>query len=62
MITIHLDGPQGNVFYILAVAEKIAVKHGIADFESIEREMKSSDYTNALDVFRKYFSEYAELI
>ena len=59
-ITIDLTGPQGNAFYLLGMAKKLANQ---LDFpaEFIMNEMKSGDYENLLQVFDSYFGSFVTL-
>lgn len=56
-IEIDLTGPQGNVFYLLGIAEKLAHKLD-KDSEDILNRMQSSDYENAVNVLEKEFGDY----
>lgn len=58
---IDLDGPHGNVFYLLAQAKYLASDLDL-QFEDIEREMKSGNYTDAVNTFDRYFGDYVILI
>ena len=55
-ITINLNGPEGNVFTLLGYATSFSKQLGI-DSQPILAEMMSKDYTNAVQVFNKYFGE-----
>jgi hypothetical protein len=59
-ITIDLTGPQGNAFYLLGMAKKLATE---LDFpaEFIMNEMKSGDYENLIKVFDHYFGSVVTL-
>lgn len=59
-IEIDLTGPDGNAFYLLGMARKLAIKLNL-DGEAICNEMKTGDYENLLKVFDKYFGEYVTL-
>jgi len=56
-LVIDLTGPQGNAFYLLGTASKLAKQLGL-DVDRITAEMQSSDYENLVSVFDKYFGEY----
>lgn len=58
--TIDLDGPNGNVFYLLGTAKKYGQLIG-GDYDKIIEEMTSSDYYNAVRVFNKYFGSFVVL-
>jgi hypothetical protein len=58
--TIDLDGPNGNVFYLLGTAKKYGRLIG-SDYDKIIEEMTSGDYYNAVRVFNKYFGSFVVL-
>ena len=59
-ITIDLTGPQGNAFYLLGTAKKLANQLGLNDVEIME-EMQSGDYENLIQVFDKNFGSFVTL-
>ena len=59
-IEIDLTGPQGNAFYLLGTAKKLANQLGL-DSDEILNEMKSGDYENLLQVFDKNFGMFVTL-
>ena len=59
-IVIDLTGPQGNAFFLLANASKLAKQLGLNPFQVLE-EMKSGDYEHLITVFDKYFGDYVTL-
>lgn len=59
-IEIDLTGPQGNAFYLLGAARKLA-KQLDRDPEPILAEMQSSDYENLVAVFDREFGEFVTL-
>ena len=59
-IVIDLTGPQGNAFFLLANASKLAKQLGLNPFLILE-EMKSGDYEHLITVFDKYFGDYVTL-
>lgn len=59
-IEIDLTGPQGNAFFLLGTATKLARQLGLNDVEIME-EMKSGDYENLLQVFDKHFGSIVTL-
>ena len=59
-IVIDLTGPQGNAFFLLANASKLAKQLGLNPFLILE-EMKSGDYEHLIEVFDKYFGDYVTL-
>ena len=60
-IEIDLTGPQGNAYYILGVAQKLAEQMWWKDWKDIETRMKSGDYENLLQVFDEEFGEHVIL-
>jgi hypothetical protein len=59
-IEIDLTGPQGNAFYLLGTAKKLANQLGL-DSDEILNQMKSGDYENLLQVFDKNFGMFVTL-
>ena len=59
-VIIDLTGPEGNVFSLLARAQRFSNQLGL-DGDSILSEMKSSDYENLIQVFDKYFGDWVIL-
>lgn len=53
-ITIDLDGPQGNVFHLLALGANLA-RQCCIDEHALIQEMKQSDYTHAVLTLDKHF-------
>lgn len=60
-IEIDLTGPDGNVFYLLAMAKKLAKtlndrrENEYLVWDEIKEDMMSSDYDHAVDVFEEHF-------
>ena len=54
VMTIDLDGPNGNAFYLLGTAQKLAKQCGMYDV-MITEEMQSGDYMNLVKTMDKYF-------
>jgi hypothetical protein len=54
MIEIDLTGPQGNAFFLIGTAMKLARQIGF-DAETIRSEMTAGDYENLIKVFDSYF-------
>ena len=54
IIRIDLDGPNGNAFYLLGTAQKLAKQCGMDDV-MITEEMQSGDYMNLVKTMDKYF-------
>jgi hypothetical protein len=59
-IEIDLTGPQGNVFFLIGTARNLAKQLGL-DSASIQKEMMSGDYENAVNVFDKNFGSFVTL-
>ncbi len=59
-IIIDLTGPDGNAFFLLGTARKLAKQLGIPH-QPIEDEMMSGDYENLLEVFDKNFGSFVIL-
>lgn len=59
-LSIDLTGPEGNVFYLMGTARKLAKQLG-KDPEDIVNRMKSSDYENAVNVFEEEFGNIITL-
>lgn len=59
-IIIDLTGPQGNAFFLLGMAGKLAGKLG-KDGEVIIKRMKSSDYDHLVEVFNDEFGDHVDL-
>lgn len=57
---IDLTGPDGNAFYLLAVAEDFAKQLNL-DSKTILDEMRESDYENLIQVFDDYFGKFVIL-
>ena len=60
IIEVDLTGEQGNVFYLLGLAQKLCKATGI-NFSEVKQKMCSSDYENAIQVFDNYFGEIVVL-
>lgn len=66
-ITIDLNGPQGNAFFLLGQAKMWTrqLKDVDADrynWDRIQSEMTSGDYDHLLRVFTEYFGEFVEFV
>lgn len=56
-LEIDLTGPQGNAFFLLGTAKKLAGQLG-KDWEDINKRMRSGDYESLLKVFEEEFGDY----
>jgi hypothetical protein len=61
MITLNLNGPEGNVFALMGTAKNLAKQLDMNATEIIN-EMRAGDYNHALDVFEKHFGSVVEFI
>lgn len=59
-IVIDLNGPQGNAFFLLGYADRLAKQLDL-DVPPILAAMKAGDYENLLQVFDYYFSDFVIL-
>ena len=59
-ITIDLTGPQGNAFFLIGTATKLARQLDLNEYEVLN-EMKSGDYENLLQVFDRHFGSFVTL-
>lgn len=59
-IVIDLTGPQGNAFFLLGTARKLAKQLGIPH-QPIEDDMMSGDYENLIQVFDDNFGSFVIL-
>jgi len=57
---IDLQGPEGNAYNILGVAQQLAKDIGL-DFQQIQKEMQSDDYEHLIETFDEYFGDYVDL-
>lgn len=55
-IVIDLNGPEGNAFYLISLASRLAEKIGL-DENAITADMMSSDYDHLIEVFDQHFGE-----
>lgn len=60
MLTIDLTGPDGNAFFLLGYAKRLAKQLDL-NYNKISTEMMAGDYENLLEVFEKYFGEFVQL-
>jgi hypothetical protein len=54
---IDLTGPDGNAYYLLAQAERMARRLDL-DSAMILDQMRAGDYENLVQVFDRYFGDY----
>lgn len=59
-LEIDLTGEQGNAFYLLGTAQKLAMQLNL-DNAQIQKEMMTSDYENLVQTFDKYFGKFITL-
>lgn len=59
-LEIDLTGPQGNAFYLLGTANKLAKQLGL-DSATIQSEMTSGDYEKLVETFDKHFGSIVTL-
>jgi len=59
-IVVDLTGPQGNAFFLLGTAKDLTHQLGLS-WDTIHKEMTSSDYENLIQVFDKYFGDFVIL-
>ena len=60
---IDLQGPQGNAFYLIALAEDLLRQLNQTHlFEMMRTEMMSGDYNKLIGIFEKNFGDYVELV
>lgn len=60
-IVIDLTGPQGNAFFLLGYARKLAKKFDFEDVDGLIDDMQSSDYEHLIQVFDEHFGEFVIL-
>lgn len=59
-IEIDLTGPDGNAFFLIGTASKLAKQLGL-DADKIKTEMMSGDYENLVNTFDKHFGHFVTL-
>ena len=60
---IDLQGPQGNAFALIAIADDLLRQLGQRHLFSMMRtEMMSGDYNKLIAIFEKNFGDYVELV
>lgn len=63
-VIIDLNGPEGNVYYLMGLVRTVGVKNGFTPSEAhiIIQKMTESDYHHAVEVFKEHMSDYVDLI
>ena len=57
-IVIDLTGPQGNAFYLLGYAKKLAKQLDFEDVDGLLKDMQSGDYEHLIQVFDEHFGHF----
>ena len=60
-IVIDLTGPQGNAFFLLGYAKKLAKQLDFEDIDGLIDDMQSSDYEHLIQVFDEHFGDFVIL-
>ena len=60
-IVIDLTGPQGNAFFLLGYAKKLAKQLDFEDVDGLLDDMKSGDYEHLVQVFDEHFGDFVIL-
>jgi hypothetical protein len=60
-IVIDLTGPQGNAFFLLGYAKRLAKQLEFEDIDGLLDEMKSGDYEHLIQIFDEYFGDFVIL-
>lgn len=60
-IVIDLTGPQGNAFFLLGYARKLAKQLDFEDVDGLLDDMKSGDYEHLVQVFDEHFGDFVIL-
>jgi hypothetical protein len=62
MITIDLNGPEGNAFYLIGLGKKIGRQLELPwkQVNDTVNEMMSGDYQNLFDDFAREYGDYVE--
>jgi hypothetical protein len=59
-LSIDLTGPQGNAFYLIGMAEKLAKQLDLPA-EVVLAEMTAGDYETLVETFEGYFGSFVTL-
>ena len=57
---IDLNGPDGNAFYLLGMAQKLSKQIGL-DWDEVKDVMTSGNYEELITAFDIYFGNYIDL-
>ena len=57
---IDLNGPDGNAFYLLGMAQKLSKQIGL-DWDEVKDVMTSGNYEELITAFDIYFGDYVDL-
>ena len=57
---IDLNGPEGNAFYLLGMAQKLSKQIGL-DWDEVKDVMTSGNYEELITAFDIYFGDYVDL-
>ena len=57
-IVIDLTGPQGNAFFLLGYASKLAKQLDFEDVDGLLADMKAGDYDHLVKVFDEHFGDF----
>ena len=60
-IIIDLTGPQGNAFFLLGYAKKLAKQLDFEDIDILIDDMQSGDYEHLVQVFDEHFGDFVIL-
>ena len=60
-IVIDLTGPQGNAFFLLGYAKKLAKQLDFEDVDGLLDEMREGDYEHLVQTFDEYFGDFVIL-
>ena len=59
-IEIDLTGPDGNAFFLLGTADRLAKQLGL-DSKNIQAEMMAGNYEHLVNTFDNHFGEFVTL-
>ncbi len=59
-IEIDLTGPDGNAFFLIGMAGRLAKQLGL-DVNAIRSEMMQGDYEHLVNTFDKHFGDFVTL-